>query len=66
MQLVPMIRERRMEAHLSQTKLANLLKITKSRMSLIENGKHFPLPYTLWKIAHACGCKVDDLYKEID
>lgn len=64
--LKPMIRERRMEKHMTQTELAEKLGISKSHMSLIEGGKHYPSPVMLWNIAKFCNCKVDELYTFTD
>ncbi len=63
MKLIPRIRERRMEKHMTQTDLSKLTGISKSRISLIENNKVKPNTEILWKIAIAIGCKVDDLYE---
>lgn len=60
--LTPRIRERRMEAHLTQIELAKKIKISKSQLSSIENGRHIPGANILWQIAIGIGCKVDDLY----
>jgi putative transcriptional regulator len=62
LQLIPKIRERRMEAHLTQTELAKIIGISKSHLSLIENGKQYPLMPLAFSIAQACSCRVDDLY----
>lgn len=66
MKLIPQIKERRMEAHMTQRELAKLSGISESRLSLMENGKQYPLPETLWRIAKCIGCKVDDLYHEAE
>jgi len=62
LQLIPKIREKRMEAHLTQVQLAQKLNISKSHLSLIESGKHYPAIPLVFRIAKACSCKVDDLY----
>lgn len=61
--LVPRIRERRMEAHMTQKDLAEKTEINISQLSKIENGKNFPLPPLLWRIARGIGCTVDELYE---
>lgn len=62
MKLKPRIKERRMEAHMTQTELARKISMSVSQLSQIENGHNYPLPETLWRIAKGIGCKVDDLY----
>lgn len=66
MYLKPNIRNKRMDAHFTQTELASLINIHKSHLSEIEKGKHFPSPLLIWQIAKVCNCKVDDLYSLID
>ena len=66
MKLMPKIREKRMEAHLTQTQLAQSIGMNRSQLSLIENGKHYPLPIALWQFSRACNCKVDDLYEFVE
>ncbi|MFT9495872.1 helix-turn-helix domain-containing protein [Anaerosolibacter sp.] len=61
--LVPRIRERRMEKHLSQTELCEIIGMSKSQLSRIENGKTRPTPEVLWRIAKGIGCNVDELYE---
>lgn len=63
MNLIPKIKERRMEVHLTQRDLAKKLKMSPSQLSRLENGVNYPLPQTLWDIAYNCRCKVDDLYE---
>lgn len=64
--LVPRIRERRMEAHMTQIELAKKLNMPKSQLSKFERGHNKPGPEILWAIAIAIGCKVDDLYEVVD
>jgi len=61
--LIPRIRERRMEKHLSQRELAEKIDMNVTQLSKIENGKTYPLPSTLWLIAKGIGCLVDELYE---
>lgn len=66
MKLVPRIKERRMEKHMSQKELAAKIGMKTPQLSKIENGSNYPLPETLWRIANGIGCRVDDLYEEVD
>lgn len=66
MKLIPRIRERRMEKHMTQVELADKINMSKSQLSQIENGYHLPNAETLWKIAIGIGCPVDSLYEVAD
>lgn len=66
MKLIPRIKERRMEKHMTQQDLANKISMDQTQLSKIENGKNYPLPPTLWEIAKGIGCLVDDLYEVAD
>ena len=63
MKLIPRIKERRMEKHMSQKELAAKININISQLSRIENGHNKPSPEILWLIAEGINCKVDDLYE---
>ena len=63
MELIPRIKEMRMEAHMNQMQLAKKINMSKSQLSEIERGKNYPSAPTLWKIAKGIGCLVDDLYE---
>ncbi len=59
----PRIKEMRKKAYLTQAELAELTGISDGYISRLETGKVMPTADTLWKIAKAIGCKVDDLYE---
>lgn len=63
MELIPRIREKRMEAHLTQKDLCEKIGMKKSQLSPIERGKIKPNPEILWRIAKGIDCLVDDLYE---
>lgn len=63
MKLIPKIRERRMEKHMTQIELAKKINMSKSQLSQIERGYNLPNAETLWKIARGIGCPVDSLYE---
>lgn len=58
------IRVRRVEAGLTQVKLAQALGVTQSAVSQWDNGEATPTIANLKKIAELCDCTVDDLIKE--
>lgn len=60
--LVPKIKECRKKAYLTQQQLAEMTGMNDGYISRLETGKVMPTADTLWKIAKAIGCKVDDLY----
>ncbi|MGI6537796.1 MAG: helix-turn-helix transcriptional regulator [Caldicoprobacterales bacterium] len=62
--LVPKIKERRMEAYMSQTDLAKKTGIDPGQISQYETGKRLPRIEAAWKIAKAIGCHIDDLFEE--
>ncbi|MTI47862.1 MAG: helix-turn-helix transcriptional regulator [Firmicutes bacterium] len=66
MKLVPKIRERRMEKHLTQTELAKIIGMNPTQLSKIENGRNYPMPEALWRIAKGIGCLVDELYEVVE
>lgn len=66
MELKPYIKEKRMEAHLTQKQLAEKIGMSKTHLSRLESGAHYPTTTILFQIANICGCKVDDLYKIIN
>lgn len=66
MKLIPQIKERRMEKHMTQKELADLIDMSKSQLSRLENGHIYPGVETLFKIALAIDCTVDSLYKVIE
>lgn len=65
LKLEPKIRERRMEAHMTQKELSDKIGMNSTQLSRIENGRTFPSPQTLWEISIGIGCKVDYLYEVV-
>lgn len=64
-QLGQRIRARREEQGISQTKLSASVKLTRTSISNIENGRqHLPL-HTLYRFARALGCRPHDLLPEM-
>ena len=64
MKLKPMIRERRMEKHLTQKEFAALLGTHQNIVSKWERGKSYPsLPFLL-KIEQILDCTLQDLFEE--
>jgi transcriptional regulator with XRE-family HTH domain len=63
MVLMPMIRERRMEKHMTQTELANIVGIDQTQLSRYEKGKNYPGVEILLKLEEVLGCTLKDLYK---
>lgn len=53
----------RKNAAISQVELANALHVSQSTISAWESGENYPTADKLPKIAEACGCTIDDLYK---
>lgn len=67
MELLPKIKERRMEAHLSQKDVVKKVKnLTAAQLSEYEHGKKKPNTIRLFEIAYAIGCKTDDLYEVVE
>ncbi len=62
MELKPMIRERRMEKHMTQTELALKLGVDQTQLSRYETGKNYPGPEVLIKMEEILDCKLKDLY----
>ena len=58
------IKRKRLEAGLSQEKLALEIGVFQSTVSAWEQGKSKPQPKNLKKIAEACSCTVADLLRE--
>lgn len=56
------IKTLRKKNNLTQRQLANLLETDASTISRWENLRQYPEVPSLWKLAHALKCKVDDLY----
>lgn len=59
------IKNMRAKANMSQSQLFEKSGINISMISEYENNKSTPTIYTLWRLAEALGCKVDDLYEVI-
>ncbi|MBL7190371.1 helix-turn-helix domain-containing protein [bacterium] len=55
------IRERRLQADMSQADLAEKADMNRSHLSLIETGEHMPTKRTIEKIAQALNTSPDDL-----
>lgn len=55
---------KRVNAGLSQERLANLLKVDRSTVAKWETGKSMPRAVLLPKIAKILGCTVDDLLND--
>lgn len=66
MELMPKIKERRMENHLSQKDLCNILDMSQSQLSSLENGKYQPSLKSAFRIAKELHCKVDDLFEVVE
>ena len=52
----------RKDKNMTQAQLSKLSGVTITMISGIENNHTFPNIYTLYKLAIALDCKVDDLY----
>lgn len=57
-----MIRERRMEAGLTQVELATRLSVNQTAVSQWERGTALPSGEKLPELANALGCTIDALY----
>ncbi len=62
--LTPTIRERRMEAHMTQTELAEKAELDQTQLSRYENGKNLPGLEVLMKLEEVLNCTLKDLYKK--
>ncbi|MHC1722720.1 MAG: helix-turn-helix transcriptional regulator [Aminipila sp.] len=60
------IKDIRYDLRMTQADLSKETGITIGQISYIENNKTYPTAYTLWIIATALKCKVDDLYQVYD
>lgn len=60
------IKNMRAKANMSQSRLCEKSGINISMISEYENNKSTPTIYTLWRLAIALGCKVDDLYEVVE
>ena len=58
------MKQKRLEAGLSQEQLALKIGVFQSTVSAWEKGKSTPQPKNLKKIAEACGCTVADVLKQ--
>jgi len=58
--------EIRYEMRMTQSDLSNITGIAISLISAYENNKRYPNTYTLWNLANALNCKVDDLYEIVE
>ena len=56
------IKELRKEKSMSQERLAEIIGIEPNNLSRIENGRNYPTPENLLKIASAFNVTVDKLY----
>lgn len=56
----------RKEMRFAQEELANKISLSRSSLSNIEIGKHQPSLYTLYEIALALNCEIQDLLPSID
>lgn len=60
------LRERRLERGLSQTELAFAIGRAFETYRLYEQGKYAPSAKLLPTIADALGCRVEDLFEEVE
>ena len=51
---------------ISVDKLIDKSGLTVPMISAYENGRRYPNAYTLWRLAEALDCIVDDLYIKIE
>ena len=58
------IRNRRIQAHLTQFQLANMVGVTQASISLWESGRCFPRRSLWQKLAHVLNCTVEELLTE--
>ena len=66
MQLKCNLKAMRSKAHMSQQRLYEVSGVNICMISEYENGKSTPTVYTLWRLAEALNCKVDDIYEVVD
>jgi transcriptional regulator with XRE-family HTH domain len=66
MNLKPMIRERRMEKHMTQVELAHKLHIDQTQISRYEKGKNYPGLEILMKLELELDCRLSDLYQTVE
>ena len=52
----------REDARMTQAELSSKADVNLYMISSYENNRRTPTIYTLWRLAIALGCKVDDLY----
>lgn len=60
------IRRVRRAVEMTQQELSDRAEVHITQISDYENDKVIPTVYTLWKIALALKCKVDDLYEVVE
>ncbi len=60
------IKDSRKQARLSQEALAKKISLSRSSLSNIEIGKHQPSLYTLYELALALNCEIQDLLPSIE
>ncbi len=60
------IKDARKKARLSQEGLAKKISLSRSSLSNIEIGKHQPSLYTLYELALALNCEIQDLLPSIE
>lgn len=61
--LLTSVRERRVEAGLSQTELAATVGVSRQGLSAIESGRQVPSTTLSLHLARALGCTVDDIFR---
>jgi transcriptional regulator with XRE-family HTH domain len=60
------IHRRRIRAHFSQQRLANLAGLERSYLSLLETGKRMPGVEIIFRLALAFGISPNTLFREIE
>lgn len=56
------IRKHRENGEISQEELAEKCKFYRTYIGLLENGRHVPSAYTLYRIAKALNISINELY----
>lgn len=57
------IKQRREDLGMNQTELGGLVFLAQQTISHYESGRTVPDAVTLWMIAQALGCKIEELWK---
>lgn len=60
-QLNIMVREKRLQARLSQVELSSLSGVSRTCISEVEHGKYIPSIILLLKLARALNCSLNEL-----